>query len=84
MSFIDFIHKYESKNKRASKIKIQQILSFSSLIDVRIYLGDGRSKNDIGIVKLHPSKGTHWVSYKNENLLIVMVVLPLKKCLGLL
>ena len=28
---------------------------------------DGPFKSDIGIVNLHPSKGTHWVCYINEN-----------------
>ena len=31
------------------------------------YLRDGTFSNDIGIVNLHPSKGTHWVFYTNEN-----------------
>ena len=52
-----FFHKYDLKNKATSNIKIQQINSFLSLNDVRIYLGAGPSKSDIGIVKIHPSKG---------------------------
>ena len=28
---------------------------------------NGPFKSDIGSVNLHPSKGTHWVSYLNEN-----------------
>ena len=35
--------------------------------DVGIYLRDGLFKIDIGFVNLHPSKGTHWVGYINEN-----------------
>ena len=35
--------------------------------DVGIYLRDGPFKSDIGIVNLHPSKGTQWVCYINEN-----------------
>ena len=38
--------------------KIQQILSSLSLNNVGIYLRDGPFKSDIGIVNLHPSKGT--------------------------
>ena len=30
---------------------------------VGIYLRDGLFSSDIGIVNLHPSKGTHWVCY---------------------
>ena len=32
-----------------------------------IYLGDGLFSSDIGIVNLHPLKGTHWVVYLNES-----------------
>ena len=67
MTFIDFIKKYKLKNKATSNIKIQQVLSSLSLNDVGIYLRDGSFKSDIGIVNLHPSKGTHWVCYINEN-----------------
>ena len=38
-----------------------------SLNDVDINLRDGLFLSDIGIVNLHPSRGTHWVCYKNEN-----------------
>ena len=67
MTFNDFIKKYKLKNKAISNIKIQQILSSLSLNDVGIYLRDGPFSSDIGIVNLHPSKGTHWVTYINEN-----------------
>ena len=67
MTFNNFIKKYKSKNKATSNIKIQQILSSLSLNDVAIYLREYPFKFDIGIVNLHPSKGTHWVSYLNEN-----------------
>ena len=67
MTFNDFIKKYELKNKATSSLKIQNILSSLSLNDVGIYLRDGPFKSDIGIVNLHPSKGSHWVCYVNEN-----------------
>ena len=67
MTFNDFIKKHNLKNKATSNIKIQQVLSSLSLNDVGIYLRDGPFKSDIGIVNLHPSKGTHWVTYMNEN-----------------
>ena len=67
MTFNDFVHIYNLKNKATSNIKIQQILSSLSLNDVGIYLRDGPFESDIGIVNLHPSKGTHWVCYTNEN-----------------
>ena len=55
------------KNKAKSNIKIYQVLSSLSLTDVGIYLRDGPFLSDIGIVNLHPSRGTHWVCYINEN-----------------
>ena len=61
------LKKYDIKNKATSNIKIQQVLSSSSLNDVGIYLRDGPFESDIGIVNFHPSKGTHWVCYINEN-----------------
>ena len=67
MTFNDFIKKHNLKNKPTSNIKIQQVLSSLSLNVVGIYLRDGPLKSDIGIVNLHPSKGTHWVTYMNEN-----------------
>ena len=67
MTFNDFIKKYKLKNKAISNIKIQQILLSLSLNDVGVYLRDGPFSSDIGIVNLHPSKGTHWVTYINKN-----------------
>ena len=67
MTFNDFIKKYKLKNKATSNIKKQDILSSLSLNDIGIYLRDGPLKSDIGIVNLHPSRGTHWVCYLNEN-----------------
>ena len=55
------------RNKPTSNIKIQQVLSSLSLNDVGIYLRDGPFESDVSIVNLHPLKGTHWVSYLNEN-----------------
>ena len=67
MMFNDFNKKQNLKNKATSNIKIQQVLSTLSSNDVGIYLRDGPFESDIGIVNLHPSKGTHWVVYKSEN-----------------
>ena len=67
MTFNDFVRKNNLKNKATSNIKIQQVLSSLSLNDVWIYLRDEPFESDIGIVNLHPSKGTHWVCYINEN-----------------
>ena len=67
LTFNDFVLKHNLKNKATSNIKIQQILSCLGLSDVGIYLRDGPFSTDAGIVNLHPSKGTHWVCYLNEN-----------------
>ena len=67
LTFNDFIKKHNLRNKATSNIKSQQVLSSLSLNDVGIYLRDGPFKSDIGIVNLHPSKGSHWVCYINGN-----------------
>ena len=67
MSFNDFVKKYNLKNEATSNIKIQQVLTSIRLNNVNIYLRDGAFSSDIGIVNLHPSKGSHWVIYMNEN-----------------
>ena len=67
ISFNDFVHKHNLKNKATSNIKIQQVLSSLSLKDVGIFLRDGPFKSHIGIVNLHPLEGTHWVCFINEN-----------------
>ena len=79
MTFNDFIKKYKLKNKATSNIKIQQVLSSLSLNDVGIYLRDGPFSTDTGIVNLHPSKGTHWVCYINENFFDSYGCVPPKK-----
>ena len=67
ITFNDFIQNYKLKNEAASNIKIQQVLLSLGLSDVGIYLRDGPFQYDKGIVNLHPSEGTHWVGYINEN-----------------
>ena len=65
--FNDFVKKFNLKNKATSNIKIQQVLNSIGLNNIGIYLRDGPFSTDIGIVNLHPSKGTHWVCYIDEN-----------------
>ena len=67
MTFTDFSHKYETKNEATSSKNIYQIFSILSLNDVKSFLGDGTFSSNVGIVKLHPTKGTHWVAYTNQN-----------------
>ena len=65
--FSDFVDKYNLKNKTTIITKVCRVLSFLGLSDVGIYLRDGSFSGDTVIVNLHPSEGTHWVAYKNEN-----------------
>ena len=67
LSFNDFVKKFDLKNKATSNIKIQKVLTSIGLDNVNIYLRDGPFSSDIGIVNLHPSKGSHWVCYINET-----------------
>ena len=67
MTFNDFIRKQILRDKTTSNMKIQHVLSSLSLDDVAIYLRDGQFPTEIGIVNLHPSKGTHWAFYLNEK-----------------
>ena len=67
MTFNEFIKEYKIKNKATSSSKIQKVLSSLSLDDAGFYLRDGPFSSDIGIVNLHPSKGTLWVCYINEK-----------------
>ena len=67
MTFNGFVKKHNLKNKPTSNMKIHQVISSLSLNDIGIYLRDGAFKSDIGIVNLHPSKGTHSVCYIKEN-----------------
>ena len=84
LTFNDFILKHNLKNKATSNIKIQQILSCLGLSDIGIYLRDGPFSTDFGIVNLHPSKGTHWVCYINEIILIHMDVVVQRNYLNLI
>ena len=67
LTFNEFVKKHNLKNKATSNIKIEKVLVSMRLNNVGIYLRDEPSEFDIGIVNLHPFKGTHWVCYINEN-----------------
>ena len=79
MTFNDFIKKHKLKDKATSNIKIQQVLGSIGLYNVGIILRDDLFSTDIGIVNLHPSKGTHWVCYINENYFDSYGCVPPKK-----
>ena len=79
LTFNRIVKKYNLKNKATSNIKIQQVLSSFSLSDIEIYLRDGPFESDIGVVNLHPSKGTHWVLYIHGNYFDSYGITPPKK-----
>ena len=67
ITFNDFIKKFNLKNKATSNIKIRQVLDYIGLDNVGIYSRDDAFKSDVGIINLHPLKGSHWVCYINEK-----------------
>ena len=74
--FKDFLLKYNLKNKATSNIKIYEVLKKLNLsYKVGMYMRDDNLTTDIGIVNLHPYKGTHWVCYIKNIILIVTDVL---------
>ena len=67
ITFNDFVHKHNLKNKATSNIKIYEVLKKIGLNSkVSIYLRDGIFSTNYGIVNLHPSRGTHWVLYNKD------------------
>ena len=67
MSFNDFLHKHNFKNKATSNIKIYEVLKKIGLDSkVGICLRDGDFLTSYGIVNLHPSRGTHWMMYNKD------------------
>ena len=66
--------------EKQSNIKYKNTSSpFIFVLDGWIYLKDGPFKSDIGIVNLHPSKGTHCVLYINGNYFVSYGCAPPKK-----
>ena len=68
MSFSDFVHKYNFKNKATSNIKIQQVLGYIGIDNVAIFLKDGTFSSDNEFLNLNPYyKGAQLVAYINGN-----------------
>ena len=66
LSFKDFVEKYGIKNEATSNVKIKEILNELN-IPCGIYMRDDKFNTTSGIVNLHPSVGTHWVMFTNQN-----------------
>ena len=85
MSFNDFVHKHNLKNKATSKLKLYEVLKkIGRDSKVGIYLRDRSFLADVGIVNLHPTKGEHWVCYIKKTILIFMIVHLLENYLNLI
>ena len=67
ITFNNFVHNDNLKNKAKSNVKIFPVFYSIGLDKVDIYLIDGPFTSDIGSVNLHSSNGAHWVVYINEN-----------------
>ena len=59
-SFKEFLIKHNLKNEATSNLKIQEVLNKLG-IKAGIFMRDSNITNEIAIVNLHPTKGTHWV-----------------------
>ena len=66
LSFKEFVEKYGLKDEITSNVKIKEILN-DLKIPCGIYMRDDKFTTTSCIVNLHPSVGTHWVMYTNQN-----------------
>ena len=66
LSFKEFVNKYGFKNDATSNVEIKEILKLMNTC-CGIYMRDDKFITTSGIVNLHPTKGTHWVMFTNQN-----------------
>ena len=66
LSFKEFVNKYGLKNEATSNVEIKEILKLMNT-SCGIYMRDDKFTTTSGIVNLHPTKGTHWVMFTNQN-----------------
>ena len=80
MSVSDFFSRiyFEKKSQIKKKVQQNKISSFA-LIGVKIEIKDGSFSFDVGMEKFHPTKGTNWVSYINQNYFDSYVCSPPQK-----
>ena len=57
LSFKEYINKHKRKNEATRSMKILSEVKLSA----NIYMRDDNFNTKIGIVNLHPTKGTQWV-----------------------
>ena len=66
LSFKEFVNKHGLKNEATSNVEIKEILKLMNT-SCGIYMRDDKFITTSGIVNLHPTKGTHWVMFTNQN-----------------
>ena len=66
LSFKEFVNKYGLKNEATSNVEIKEILKLMNT-SCGIYMRDDKFITTSGIINLHPTKGTHWVMFTNQN-----------------
>ena len=66
LSFKQFVDKYGLKNEATSNVEIKEILKLMNT-SCGIHMRDDKFNTTSGIVNLHPTKGTHWVMFTNQN-----------------
>ena len=66
LSFKELVDKNGLKDEATSNVKIKEILQIIN-ISCRIYMTDDEFTTTAGIVNLHPTKGTQWVMFTNQN-----------------
>ena len=66
LSFKEFVNKYGLKNEATSNVEIKEILKLMNT-SCGIYMRDDKFITTSGKVNLNPTKGTHWVMFRNQN-----------------
>ena len=66
LSFKEFHNKYGLKKEATSNVEIKEILKLMNT-SCGIYMRDDKFITTSGIVNLHPTEGTHWVMFTNQN-----------------
>ena len=66
LSFKEFVNNYRLKKEATSNVEIKEILKLMNT-SCGTYMRDDKFITTSGIVNLHPTKGTHWVMFTNQN-----------------
>ena len=66
LSFKQFINKHKLESEATSNFKIGQILS-EKKSSAKVYMRDDKFNTSMGVLNLHPTKGTHWFMFVDES-----------------